>query len=63
MKSTQAMIIATELNTLDSEMFELVAARLVRDNPGKADAFQFAINVAIHESLMAHGFSKKINQN
>jgi hypothetical protein len=63
MKSIQAMIIADQLRTLDAETLELVAARLVRDNHQKADSFQFAINVAIHESLMAHGFSKKINQN
>ena len=61
MKSVQAMIIADQIRTLDAEMLELVAQRLVRDNQQKADSFQFAINVAIHESLMAHGFSEKIN--
>ena len=63
MKSIQAMIIADQLAALDSETLQMVAEKMVRNNHQKADVFQFAINVEIHELLMAHGFSAKINQN
>lgn len=59
---TQAMIIADQLSTLDSEMINLVAERLVNGKMQAADSLQFALNVAIQENLVARGFSNKVHE-
>jgi hypothetical protein len=62
MKSVEAMLIVDRLLTADSETLNLVAERLVNSNHHKADAFQFAINVEMHEMMLSYGFSEKIKE-
>jgi len=57
-KQIEAMIIADMLASCDVEMLQLVAEKLVRTHGHqKADSLQFALNVEIHENLVAHGFT------
>jgi len=56
-KQIEAMIIADMLASCDGEMLQLVAEKLVRNHHQKADSLQFALNVEIHENLVAHGFT------
>jgi len=56
-KRVQAQLVAAELLECDTELLQMVAEYLVRKNRQKADSLQFAINVEIHEQLVAHGLT------
>jgi len=48
-KSTQAMIIADQLNTLEFDVMVMVATQLVKANKKKAGNFEFALSVALKD--------------
>jgi hypothetical protein len=62
LRAKNAGDIAKILSVCDAEMLQLIAQSLVCHDYQKADQLQFALNTEIHELLMDHGFSEKINQ-